>query len=266
MTALEDLKYLDPARRIPADVAQDPVAQRTLMTAMNQTDTAGHSEPARKRRGVRAALVSAPLVAASSAAAFFALGTASTSPAFASWQATPTAPSAQEAARTGHQCVIQYTSDPSHFPTDFTVRLVEKRGSFTYVVLSNPKGWEATCFFQGDAAKPRFAQGFAGPLDGTPHPDGLVTNSVRQLQGDDHDDKWQEVTGRMGSNVKSVEFLANNTRVKATVKDGYFAAWWPGSQPRFRLHDDPPNPDVVITLKNGRHITKQIQDFDTSPQ
>ena len=105
--------------------------------------------------------------------------------------------------------------------------------------------------------------GYTGPLTQEPPPDGLVTNSVR-AQSDDDGNAQFEVTGKAGSNVTAVTFAVNGTQVHATLHDGYFAAWWPGSTsliPRFR----PPNPDVTITLGDGSQVTRQIQDYDVSP-
>lgn len=263
MTDLNLLTALDPARHISDDIVHTPSARHALSAAMNREGPVPAPSSLSKRRKIRAALVSTPLVAASGAAAFFALGTAGTSPAFASWHAVPSTPTAKIAAEAEKACNPSSAGASAAGKSAFTTRLIEQRGDFTYIVMGSADGYEGTCLTQGDPLKPKMAQGFIAPLKGAPRPDGLLTNSVRQVQGDTDDEKWQEVTGKMGSNVASLEFLANGTRVKATVKNGYFAAWWPGSQSRF--HYGPPNPDVVITLKDGRNITKQIQDFDISP-
>jgi hypothetical protein len=44
-------------------------------------------------------------------------------------------------------------------------------------------------------------------------------------------DPYTVIYGRVGAGVSAVQFpLADGTTVQATVSDGWFAAWWPGSE------------------------------------
>ncbi len=76
-------------------------------------------------------------------------------------------------------------------------------------------------------------------------------------------------TGRVGSDVAAVSFDAGGVYIEATLKDGFFAAWWPERRPKTLLgrllENGPPNPDVKITLKDGTSRVEPIQDFDVSP-
>jgi hypothetical protein len=144
------------------------------------------------------------------------------------------------------------------------VRLVELRGQYAYTVLAGTDGYEATCLMQNHGTgREVTGGGFEGPLKQNPSATSLVTNSVR-AQSDDDGNAAFEVTGKAGADVASVVIEAEGVDVLATLKDGYFAPWWPGRDsmiPRW----GPPNPRVRITLVDGTVRNARIQDFDVSP-
>jgi hypothetical protein len=259
MTLDTQLKQIDPAQDIPDALVHEPAARDLLA---NLTSQPSPLEPARARpTSRRRVMLAAGATAATVAGVLGVTQTLAPPDAYASWTATARVATPAEQTRWGQDCLDRMWQDQPH---DFAVRLVEMRGDFAYTVLTATDGFEATCLMSDPGpGREVTGGGYTGPLTQEPPPDGLVTNSVR-AQSDDDGNAQFEVTGKAGSNVTAVTFAVNGTQVHATLHDGYFAAWWPGSTsliPRF----GPPNPDVTITLGDGSQVTRQIQDYDVSP-
>ena len=76
----------------------------------------------------------------------------------------------------------------------------------------------------------------------------------------------------MGARVTGVVFETQDMRVRATVQNGRFAAWWPQRKPSSIVgrvlentgYNGSPNPEVTITLDNGRTFTTHIKDYDVN--
>ena len=185
--------------------------------------------------------------------------------AFATWTATPRPATPAELDTWGTQCLATWAVEDH----DFSVRLAEVRGDFTYVVLGAPDGYEATCLTgavtasDGSDVPDLYGVGFLAPLKQTPATDTLVTNGVRDsFNTDGHAEA--EVTGRAGSDVVALTFDGGGTPVHATVQDGHFAAWWPLSDPP--ALDAGLNPNVTITLADGTSTTRPINEFNVMPR
>ncbi|HST83136.1 MAG TPA: hypothetical protein VLL08_15485 [Kineosporiaceae bacterium] len=264
----QQLRRLDPAAEIPEDLGRSARAEAVL-ASITSTHPDGGQIPVRSRRRPWRRY----LLAAATAVGVLVAPVLGGSTAYASWTAVPRMVTAQEAKAFGQECLKSWSSEDTD--VDYQVRLVEARGLWSYTVLTGAGGREAACLFKRSPDRDGTSQGggFSGKLVQTPAADALVTNSVGEVQLAAGDDHQLAVTGKAGANVASVAFRIDGTDVQATLKDGYFAAWWPqrdGKTLLSRMADvvnggGPPNPKVVITLLDGTTRIARIQQFDVSP-
>ncbi len=193
---------------------------------------------------------------------------AGTPRAFAGWTPSPT-PSASgqtttaEAACKAHlatpaelerarQQASGRPSTPGEWPTssgEWRTVLTDTRGPYTIMLLANTGGYRrcltgpgfpgpAIGGGDGSAASQSvpagqlggFSYGFSGAIDGHPYAD---------------------TSGRVGSGVSAVTFvLSDGSHVAASVENGWFLAWWPGSQT---------TASVEVSTSAGTH-TQQLND------
>lgn len=256
------LNELDAARGIPPGLVHQPRARQTLSAILAQDVP---TQPTHGRRltprMVKYAVAAGAVIVTSALAADFIGGTT----AYASWTATPRVANPTEEGRWGANCLNQWgTQRNKSGQHGYGVRLVELRGPYAYTVLAGTDGYEATCLMEDHGAGSGvLGSGYEGPLEQTPAPTELVTNSVR-AQSNSNGDAAFEVTGKAGPRVTSIVIHADGVDVKATLKDGYFAAWWPGRDSMIPKWG-PPNPKVTIALDDGTTRTARIQDFDVAP-
>lgn len=254
------LLSLDPAANVDRHVVNGALAQDTLARIL-ATDCAGSSVPPPAPTGVarshrrRWVLAGAAVVGAG--ALVVAPGMLGRETAFATWSATPRAVPHAEATVAGEDCRKRNLYDPTgagpgrKVVETADIVLVEGRGPWTFVLLGGAEGFETTCLLRDNGPGEEVTGGgYSGTLGASKvDPNLAVTNGTR-AQSDD-DSSYREITGRVGSNVASVVL---NTRqqgsVKATVQDGYFAAWWPG--PPIVWPEGPGlEPTITFVLKDG---------------
>ena len=184
---------------------------------------------------------------------------AGTSPAFAGWTATPTPPAAEQTASARERCTSQLAGArgaPSSIPaTGWQPVLTDTRGPFTLMILRSA-GASATCFngpsFTTIAANNTQSSGGASEhvLSGSSTvgsgagssqsstsvmglggngagPIGPATQSHLLTSGGQ---PYTFVQGQVVSGVTGVTLVrSDRSNVQATVADGSFVAWWPGS-------------------------------------
>jgi hypothetical protein len=250
------LHQLDAAQGIPDDLAKRARARETL-SALLSGDTGTSTPPSgrRPRHRVLRYAVAAGVVSLAGAVLTDFLGG---STAYASWTATARLANPVEETRWGADCLSRYAGH------GYAVRLVELRGQYAYTVLGGNDGYEATCLMVDHGTDREVTGGgYEGSLTQSPSAGGLVTNSIR-AQSDDDGNAAFEVTGKAGADVASVVIEAEGVDVLATMKDGYFAAWWPGRDTMIPKQG-PLNPRIRITLADGTVRMARIQDFDVSP-
>ena len=185
-------------------------------------------------------------------AALVGLG-AGASPAFAGWSATPTAPASGETAGALQQCTAQLTGMQASGlpPGGWQPVLTDTRGPFTAMILSSG-GASATCFTgpsfttvnetdaqgsqaaasghvsagSGTAALPSSVS-VLGPGASTTGPISRASQSHLTTSGGQ---PYTFVQGQLGADATEVNLLLSDaTNIQATVADGSFVAWWPGS-------------------------------------
>jgi hypothetical protein len=204
----------------------------------------------------RMALAAGTGLAATSGAivAIVGLG-AGTSPAFAGWSATPTKPASGQTAGAQERCTSQLAAAggaPSNIPaTGWQPVVTDTRGPFTLMIMRSGSA-NATCFsgpsFTTVAANSTQAGGGAsehalsvnagvgGPQSSTSvmgpggegsGPIGPATQSHLTTSGGQ---PYTFVQGQVVPGVTDVTLMrSGGGSVRATVADGSFAAWWPGS-------------------------------------
>lgn len=161
--------------------------------------------------------------------------------AYGSWTPTPETLTGTAAAEAGATC-----RSALGFPDDGDeVAVAERRGEWTYVLLSGPAG-EATCLMPDEVVERGVrsdGDDFFGsastdrPVPPVVAPDGLEeTGSM----GGSTDEGWFTWTaGVVGSDVTGVTVhTSSGLDIEASVVGDRFAAWWPGVPPSSENPDD----------------------------
>jgi hypothetical protein len=163
--------------------------------------------------------------------------------AFAGWSAAPTRASSAQVADAQATCESQLAANKTPAPfstaglTGWQVALIDTRGPFSFLILQSGR-YDAECF-----SAPSFTNlaGYGYALDpGTPAVGIQLQSDGLQLlapDGQPYDDQgpagsaYRIIEGRAGSNVTAVTLVrSDGTQVQATTENGWFAAWWPGTQ------------------------------------
>lgn len=151
----------------------------------------------------------------------------SASPAFAGWSATPTAPAGGQVAQAEAQCQAQLASLPPRAPTTSgpsqALVLTDIRGPYTVAIYASSTS-SSTCF-----TGPSFTavSGTQGAI--TSAAAGKIQFSSAHLTTRTGS-PYTLVDGNTGPDVTGVSLLLDNGQhVQATLSDGWFEAWWPGS-------------------------------------
>lgn len=268
------LRGLD-AARVDDDVVTGPGAQGALSRIL----ATGHAVPAepRRRAGRRHTgrwVAAGVVVLAGGLVAAVNLDRDSPSRAYASWTPTPAASSRQHAAETAAACrrsareSLGHTDDPgvppdarAGMPTTADVAaarvvLAETRGDWTMVSIAG-RGVDMTCLSHGtDGSRVDMASGALGGGDVTvlPASNAFVSGGIGV--GSTPEGSFSHITGTVGRDVTGLTVTtADGRRVKATISDDHFAAWWPGSPipaPTGGIDDTPPEQVTVdLTLRDG---------------
>lgn len=236
-----DLRALDPTSRTThglSDRALDDL-NRIMSTPAGDPTNSAHAGgravgPPRRSRWVTRAL---PIAAAAAALAVFSPSLYSDDSAFASWTAQPAAPAADDVAQAGRACSEFWMDSGFDGPLpDLTVALAEQRGDWTYTVMTTSDGQFVDCMMQldrgliGNLLGVQFSRGGGGltqlPTE-PPAPDQIEAATFGGVGGDS-DMAVMSTSGRAGAQVRSVVAHTPTTGdVQATVRDGFWAAWWP---------------------------------------
>ncbi|MEU8089966.1 hypothetical protein [Micromonospora chalcea] len=206
---------------VPARVAQEPA--RELLERIVATDRRPRPAPARtSHRRPRLAIAGA--AGALAAAVAFTLTFLNAGPAFASWTPEPSPISDTEARDIAGKCL------PAQDASVARVVIGEKRGEYAYVNAVSPAGSQ-TCFRDrnGDVTNTSILT----VLTSTERlgAGGVELYSWGQLRTDEG--YVRIMAGHVGSQVTSVEINLrtedgdSSRTARATVRDGYFGAWYP---------------------------------------
>ncbi|MDY7087865.1 MAG: hypothetical protein SYR96_22510 [Actinomycetota bacterium] len=269
-TTDEWLRCHDPARHVPDGLVRSVRATVGLARITATEPGSGTpAEPARNpvhgRRAVRFALAGVVAVAGVSAAPILGTDDAAT----ATWDAVARPATPQQVAENGRRCA-EFTG----IGANATPRMVELRGTWVMTYVTTPTG-EAQCLNSTvrTAVHPDGeGEAMSGPLLPVPAADALATIGVHMTSAGVSTGTQFMVSGKAGSRVVAVTFETQDMQVKATVKDGYFTAWWPRRTPDtiagrlidYSGYNGSPNPKVTITLTGGKRIETRIKDYDVN--
>lgn len=236
-----------------ADPAAGVVPRRepeAILSDILQTGPAPTPQVSRAhRRGQRIAVVAA------AAAALVAVPVLNGSDnAYAGWTAYPAALSTGQSSAVARQCQ-RWVKDP---PIQATTQVVlsERRGDIGLALLTGPNGLLVPCELSLDA--PGEAKGGLSEfyLPRTPQADQILSDGGSGFAEDDGEPIFRVVSGRVGADVTGVVVHTEEQGdVIASVKDGYFTAWWPGP---------PESPGAHTALPMNFTFTAKLRDGTTN--
>lgn len=267
-TALRGLDAAD----APSDAGRTPAGaallDRILATESAPDSAASHaSTPTPRRSRLRWAAVAIPAAGALAFGAIVLPGPGGDDAAMATWRNVPTVASPHDTALLERACRKElgdhlrdedfrrgYEIDPAQV----RLALSERRGEWMFALLTGPHGLSATCATHlpagSEKTRGRVLHGVtAGEPAAHPGPRGFTQGGIHQ-QGEP---PASFTSGEVGSQVSSLTIHAGGHDVVATIRDGEYAAWWPG---RAFAEGDPgpsgqggPRPMLryTITLRDG---------------
>ncbi|GIG29791.1 hypothetical protein Cma02nite_23910 [Cellulomonas marina] len=146
-------------------------------------------------------------------------------PAFATWTAIPAAPDPATAARATASCASSVPADVQPAPV-----LVEQRGAVVLSVLADG-AWASACVWSDHETSEGSIAAYTRTMPAAPTADGVAVVSWVGTWSPE-DGPWTAVYGLAGSDVAQVVVDREaGGPVRATVQDGWFAAWWPTDSP-----------------------------------
>jgi hypothetical protein len=184
---------------------------------------------------------------------------AGASSAFAGWTASPTSASGAQISGADAACEARLASLPgAAADASLTPALTDTRGPFTFVIFTVPSGGSESCIssptFTAALQSSSSGRGSGAASSSGSVPDtggGTVgASQTSVLAGQDSGpvaagsieletvftnsrdgQAYTVVEGRTGSEVTGTTLvLADGRQVTASIGNGWFAAWWPGSQ------------------------------------
>jgi hypothetical protein len=219
------------ASRLPAPVAEAVANPRVVVTARRpSTNLARYWSGGRVWRLGKARAVAVAVAVVTGAGIYLGVGLVDTAtPAFASWTSSPEPVPA--GAVGGIEAACQQPQAPA---------ILDARGNSVYAVFDTSGGGQVDCLttlpgHSPDRGLPSGGWITHGSLSTaartTPSPaEPVVLLSVKAPEGNAvHNGRFTWVSGRVSSNITRVTVQTSGGLVQATVRDGMFAAWWPGN-------------------------------------
>lgn len=226
MNDLDRLTVLDPARGREPSAMEWARSEAFVERVMDGTArVATRPAPAVRRWIVAGAAAMA--AGAVTAVAVPALVPGATEKAIASWTAMPSSRTGDQVMSQAKACAASEVSGVST-ATPADVLLAEQRGDATLLIMRKPDGI-VECLMVGDGD--RAASMGLADAGGLPAPArGIVTLETMSSYGED-DGQFSNIVGLAGPGVDSVEVrLDSGALLQASVKSGWWAAWWPGPE------------------------------------
>jgi hypothetical protein len=227
MKDLERLSTLDPAR------GREPTAAEWARSrAFVERVMAGEAgrRPAGRPRAGRWLLAGTAAVATGAVAAVLvpALLPGAAEKAVASWTAVPSSRTGEQVLPQARACAGNGVGGSSSAVHPQDVLLAEQRGVATLLIMRKAGGEVVECLSVGDDAVA--SMGLTGAAPPPVPPAGTVNLETMSSLGDG-DDLWSNIVGLAGPGVTAVELRLDDGRlVQASVRNGWWAAWWPGPE------------------------------------
>lgn len=231
-----ELRSLDAASDISGDAARRTVTLDSILaTPASAPESVTHLAPLPRRRPVRrwAALGA---VAAAAVTGAVVLPTLNAAPSYASWTARPDTVTAADSALVREACLDKQgpsIGDGAMSTKDLSVQLAERRGDFVSMLLSKRTSdrlvGSVYCLASLPAGSKEVAdiQLSATGGGGLPAPTGrqFTQGAISQFSGDE---PASFTEGEVGPEVVGLTLHADGHDVVASLKNGTYAAWWPG--------------------------------------
>ncbi len=180
----------------------------------------------RQRRGI--AFGGAGLTAAGVTAALVIVLGAGTPSAFAAWTPSPTTPAPGQATAAESACKAGAATPPAGGPaTPTNVTLADTRGPFTLLLFgaNTASSGALMCLSGPDGVHFSVSSGNQPALPGA---DQITLDRLQGEAADGH--PYTIAEGSTGQGVAAATLVLNDgSQVIATVGNGLFLAWWPGS-------------------------------------
>lgn len=159
--------------------------------------------------------------------------------AFAGWSPTPTHASSAQVSGATADCTSRLgdfstgtakamqAANIKDLPTisDMSPVLTDTRGPFTFVVYSGAHGANGTCI-----SGPGFTSLSTRSADGAPAADAGKIAGAFEVHTAHGADAYSFVEGHAGDGVTAATLvLSDGSQVQATIQNGWWVAWWPGS-------------------------------------
>ncbi len=241
------LRALDPAPTFePVDRDRQAALLATVLAS--NTGTGATSAPPPRRRPARR-LALAGVAAGAVAAASLVLPGLSDGYAYASWTPHPEPVAAPDLALVHTACLDEFGSSPAMsqgadrvVARDLTVRLAERRGTWVGILLTGNQSntqWEVSCLAElpagtTDVKHVSWAAGGGGGF-AAPETHELVPGAVAEfgvdtgLFGSGRRQPASVTSGQVGPDVARVTIHSGGTTAEASMQDGTYAVWWPGT-------------------------------------
>ncbi|MEO7270263.1 MAG: hypothetical protein ABIW49_13755 [Knoellia sp.] len=220
-----ELRSLDAGFEVPSD----PSRRADTLASILSSPADAPRRPVRRWAALGA-------VAAAAVTGAMVLPTLTAAPSYASWTARPDTVTAAESALVREACLDQQgpsIGDGFSSTKDLGVQLVERRGDFVTMLLSKRTPDRLVASVYCLAQLPVGSTDVSDVQTGATGGGGLPAPSARQFtQGGissfGGDDGASITEGEVGTDVVGLTLHADGHDVVATIKDGTYAAWWPG--------------------------------------
>jgi hypothetical protein len=223
MTDLDTLATLDPARNRAVSDTEMIRAEADLERIIATPPAAESKQRRRRRAGAGAGALGGSIAAVAVLAISVVTGG---SAAYADWTATPSPATTEQSVAFASECAESWAA-PTTLGSDDVV-LGELRGKAQIALVRN--GQDVLLCSGVDPDVPVGWERLYDPAVSTeaaPDADGLriygIETSGEGAEGYSYD------VGRVGSDVTGVDVRTSKGVVQATVEDGWFVAWWPGT-------------------------------------
>lgn len=172
--------------------------------------------------------------------------------AYAGWTAMPTGVSVPDSAKVEGRCMStskeNFGGELSRLG-DLTVVLAERRGQWIYALLANGNNVVGCLQNENNADADGSYIVQSSGSEVAPRPTARGVTTITMVGGG-----FTTTFGRAGAEVAKVVVNGPDGRVTATVKGGYWAAWWPDNIRSSPIPPDFSRYDLTVTLRDGTQL------------
>lgn len=176
--------------------------------------------------------------------------------AFAGWTAMPTGVSAPDTAKAATQCTAamkDHVHPLNSSVDDLTAVLAERRGEWTYALLADDNNVVECLRHETDG---QYGATLSSGSEVAPRPTAKGVTSITMVgSGTNGGGSYWTAFGRAGADVAKVVVDGPIGPVTATVKGGYWAAWWPAEDLERYERIGWDKYSLTVTLRDGTQLS-----------